>query len=477
MSQAIPVVLYFIIVSSAVSWLSVRLSISLARRWDVLDHPVGGRQHAHAMPLLGGAAMFCALLLVVAGHVLVLLYGRELLPGSLRNYLPEPSPQALRGLLSLGGTCLLIVALGVYDDIRQASVSFRIGGELFCAVVLVLMGVCPSMGALPVLIVFAVSVVWIVGITNAFNLLDGLDGLAGGVAAVASGILLIFMMVTGQEVVAVLLAAILGVILGYLPHNWHPAKTYMGSGGSLFLGFLLASVPFVSDFMQKDNASLAPLIMPLLVLSVPLYDTASVIFLRLRNTRSPFASDHNHLAHRLRRLGLSVNQTVAVICLLGTATGFAALLLRKADNIDAAFVLLAVGALFAIFVVIERVHLAHYDSHRVVEVNARCFFRNKEEETVYEGMVRVLTPRRIEFSASASSTAFFASCMAEGKNATIEIMGKPADPPLVLMCSIRSVWHGNENECYLGLMPLYPDEGEQDYASRWMEKAAYPARG
>lgn len=473
---------YLAVVSFLVSCLFVRLSIGVAFRVGLLDHPVGGRTHEEPTPLLGGVAMFLTLVVVIGGHLALVTWPPDALADLVKDYTIPLRAESSQRLLAIAIATGAIVLIGFLDDWLRIGVGVRMILELGGATVLAFLGIMPTLAHIHPVLIFLFTVLWLVGITNAFNLLDGLDGLAGGVAAVACALFLIFMVQTGQGAVAMLLACLLGAVLGFLVFNWNPARTYMGSAGSLMLGFLLASVPMVSDFMQEGESSLAPLLMPILILGVPIYDTLGVMVIRAHNGRNPLRSDHNHLAHRLRRLGMTVKQTVGAICLLGLATGSASLLLVKASDGEAVMIIVSVAAIFAVFVLLERVHLAHKDSFRFLDVPAQCLIddpdvREQADLLASHGHVRMLSPDRIEFSADAIAGEHLQRALRE--HLPIHLQMQPRNrgaEGLTLRCHLTHVWTEDQERHLMALTPLYDADLEREHARHWIQRLIYPAR-
>jgi UDP-N-acetylmuramyl pentapeptide phosphotransferase/UDP-N-acetylglucosamine-1-phosphate transferase len=173
------------------------------------------------------------------------------------------------------------------------------------------------------------TVVWLVGITNAINWLDGLDGLAAGVSGIAAIGLLSVSFSLAQPAAGLLAAALAGACLGFLRHNFNPARIFMGDGGSYFLGFALAAISIVGPAKGLTGVSL---LLPLLILSLPLADMSAVIMGRLSEGRSPFYPDRRHLHHRLLRSGLSHRRTVVLIYAFTQWLGALALVLANAEN-------------------------------------------------------------------------------------------------------------------------------------------------
>ncbi len=264
--------------------------------------------------------------------------------------------------LLAGGTVLML--LGLADDRRGLDWRFRLGVQTAVAVVLVVLGWRASLfldfpGA--IWCTGALSVLWIVGLVNSFNMLDNMDGLSAGVAAIAAAIFAAMMLLTPrpdnnqpQLFVAGLLLVIVGSLVGFLWHNRPPAKLFMGDAGSYFIGYLLAMATLRGTFAGADLPKYT-IFGPLCVLAVPLYDTATVVWIRLRNGRSPFAGDKSHFSHRLVELGLSKPQAVLTIYLATATCGLGALLLRQVNAFGAIVVMLMVACTLALVAILETV--------------------------------------------------------------------------------------------------------------------------
>jgi len=202
---------------------------------------------------------------------------------------------------------------------------------------------------LPDLLSLAATVIWLVGITNAINWLDGLDGLAAGVAGIAAVGLVSVSFSLHQVAAGFLAAALAGCCLGFLPHNFNPARIFMGDGGSYFIGFTLAAISIVGPAKGLTTVSL---LLPLLILSLPLADMSAVIMGRLREGRSPFYPDRRHLHHRLLRAGFSHRKTVLLIYVF---TQWLAALALVVANAEMRFLWLALAtAILVATVVISR---------------------------------------------------------------------------------------------------------------------------
>lgn len=286
-----------------------RLAVALR----ALDHPDERRMQASSVPRLGGVAIVLGLALG-GGVVAVSQWGR-LGTGAGRGEVVA---------LALGTGIVFLV--GVLDDLVGVSAAKKFLFQLLAAWLLVRVGWSfevlrlPGLGAVDLgLFRGVVSLLWIVGVTNAINLIDGLDGLAGGVAAIISASFLAYAILQGNPGTVILMASLAGACIGFLRHNWEPARIFMGDSGSLTLGFLLAATAVHSSI--KAPATVAILV-PILALGVPVMDTLLVMAVRfLDRPKGPFTTrflrmfraDRNHLHHILEHFGGKRSRIVAVI--------------------------------------------------------------------------------------------------------------------------------------------------------------------
>ena len=273
----------------------------LAARWLFVDSPGEHKSHHRPVALLGGVALWAAVMVAV---------------------LAFPAGVGRARLLGVLGAATLVAFVGLVDDWRSLSVAIRMLAQLVAAGILVSAGLFVDL-ALPVWLDAVLTIVWIVGITNAFNLLDNMDGLAAGVAAIAS---LGFLLLTARQggLAAALAASLLGAALGFLLYNFRPARIFMGDAGSLFLGLLLAVLGLELQTGRSMTEPWIAALVPVLLLSVPIFDTTLVTVSRWRRGRNPLTTPgHDHLSHRLHRRGLSVR--TAVLAIYGAGAGVALL--------------------------------------------------------------------------------------------------------------------------------------------------------
>jgi UDP-GlcNAc:undecaprenyl-phosphate GlcNAc-1-phosphate transferase len=283
----------------------------LALRTGALDHPTDRKVHRQPMPTLGGLALAVG------------FFMGALAAGALHQV-------PFRTLLGVSSGAILVALIGVIDDRLDLPAKVKLALQIVSVAPLLLCGVTISMLShplarqeqimLPVWLSWIVTTIWVVAVTNAINLIDGLDGLAAGVTAIAGVALAFIALAWGQFPVALLCAGLAGAAIGFLPWNWHPARILMGDTGAYFLGYVIAGVTIQGAF--KTAAAIA-IFVPLLVLAVPLLDTALSLLRRFVTGRPAFGADREHVHHRLVAMGLSqprvVLLTYAVTALCGAA--------------------------------------------------------------------------------------------------------------------------------------------------------------
>lgn len=284
------------------------------------------RMHKKPMPLLGGLA-------IIAGFVVSVVYAfaSRNLPQFL-DYLKKP------GSLGLIFGTLIIVVLGIVDDIKVLRAGTKFIFQLVAALIVVATGTSITSITLPFTsgdhtgmtyilgetIAFIISILWIVGITNAINLIDGLDGLAAGVSGIASITLFIVAVIRRQDDIALIAASLAGAIFGFLPYNFNPAKIFMGDTGSTFLGFILAVLSIEGTMKSVTTLALA---IPILVLGLPIFDTLFAILRRIANGRPISEADRGHIHHRLIDMGLSHRMSVVILYIISGALGLLSIVL------------------------------------------------------------------------------------------------------------------------------------------------------
>ena len=316
--------------AAIISYMATPFVKRLAFKIGAVDVPKDNRRmHKVPIPRLGGLAIVIAFLL--ATFLLV-----------------ELDRQMLGVLL---GACIILV-VGILDDCLALKALPKFIAQIVAACIVYRSG-CeiryvshPFSSGLLDLGVFSgfVTVVWIVMMTNAVNFIDGLDGLAVGVSGISTATMLVIAVLMGEESVAVILAALLGSCLGFIPYNFNPAQIFMGDTGSTFLGFVLASMSVQGLFKMYAVISF---VVPFLILGVPFFDITFAVIRRLAKHQNPMTADRGHIHHRLIDMGLNQKQSVAIVYMLTGILGLAAVLLANTTGTKA-FILFAAVCVVAI---------------------------------------------------------------------------------------------------------------------------------
>jgi UDP-GlcNAc:undecaprenyl-phosphate GlcNAc-1-phosphate transferase len=309
----------------------------VALRRDVVDAPDGERKvQAQAIPYLGGVA--------IAGSASLVLIVASTLRGN-----PGNDTRLLLGVL---GPALVLSAVGLIDDIRGLTPLPRFLAQSVAAgVTAYLMASAGTMGSITGLFWLDVGITmfWVIGVTNALNLLDNTDGAASGTAGIAGLGFAAIAAANGQFLIAALALALAGSCAGFLVWNRSPARIYMGDSGSLFIGFMLAAIGVRINLVTLPQ--LNAFAIPILVLALPILDTTLVVTSRIQRGISPFVGGLDHLAHRLRRTGLSVRGAVRRIWSGAVVAALMAFALSRATaGAGAALVGIAAVAFVATFI-------------------------------------------------------------------------------------------------------------------------------
>lgn len=310
---------YFLVLASATALAALLTPVvrGIAIRTGRVVKPREDRWHRSPTPVLGGTAIVCAYTAMHLGTV-----GLD--------------PQYL-GLVGCG---LLVFALGLYDDLRGLAPQAKFIGQIAVAGILIASGTMVKIVPWPV-VAYPLTFLWLVGMTNAFNLIDNIDGLSAGIAAISSIALCLFSFEGGNGAVGLLSLALAGACIGFLFYNFNPAKIFMGDCGSMFLGFMLAALS-LSGTWRHASSLFVTLLAPVLMLSIPIFDTAFVTITRTLRGQPVSQGGRDHLSHRLVLLGFSERTTVLILYVLSGMCALAALFFNTLSPL----VFLAVAFLF-----------------------------------------------------------------------------------------------------------------------------------
>ncbi|WP_445002725.1 glycosyltransferase family 4 protein [Exiguobacterium alkaliphilum] len=349
-------------IAMLVSFVMAMLITPLVRRFAYLigavDHPNARKVHVRTMPRIGGLAIFIAFLI---GYAL-------LLPASRYN-----------DAILIGA--VVIVLTGLIDDRFQLTARVKLMGQMIATVVVLNSGMRIEMINLPFdqqLYLgswsIPVTVLWLIGITNAINLIDGLDGLAAGVSSIALGTIAVLAIIQGNVYLTMMALLLLASTLGFLVHNFYPAKIFMGDTGALFLGYMLA----VFSLIGFKNVTLFSLVVPVLLLGLPISDTIFAIVRRLVQGRPPMSPDKSHMHHQLIDMGFTTRQAVLLMYGMTLFFGIASILFAKTTMLGA--VITFVIVLIVIELIVESTELIHPNYKPLIQTSRRLLGRTKASD-------------------------------------------------------------------------------------------------
>lgn len=326
------------LLAGVISFLCTPLVIKMAHRFGAIDIPKDDRRvHNKPIPLWGGVAIFTGF------FVSMFLF----------------SNIHTTKLIGLFLGAIVVLVTGMVDDVRPLGAKTKLLMQFVAASILVFSGfeinfltnffgssdyIYFGMFSIPV------SIIWIVGVTNTVNLIDGLDGLAAGISAIAAVTLGYIALINHRYDAATITLILAGSSLGFLPYNFNPAKIFMGDAGALFLGLVLSAISIEGAL---KGATALTVVVPIIALGVPIFDTAFAIVRRLINKRPIMEADKGHLHHRFLSIGYNQRKAVLSIYLIGALMGAGAIALLKGEYIGAG-VLLTIAAI-VVFIPINKV--------------------------------------------------------------------------------------------------------------------------
>ncbi len=316
------------------------LAIRVALRNRILDQPGEHKTHSAPVPYLGGIAIVLSFAVVVAGTALL-----------------DSSNSGTDELVKVLAIGLALAVMGLVDDLRNLPAVSRLVLEIGAGLLVFALDLGVSFTGWRVSDA-VVTVMWVVGLVNAFNMSDNMDGLSAGLATIASGSIFAVAAANGQYLVAALSAALAGCAIGFLRSNFFPARIYMGDAGAYFLGFMVAYLGLKLQFLDSPQNN--TFLVPILIVSVVIFDTTLVVCARLYHRISPLQGGKDHTSHRLVKVGLPVPVAVGLIYVAAIAVGVIAFVVARIDDasgwILAGFVgvlMFAFGALLALVPVYE----------------------------------------------------------------------------------------------------------------------------
>ncbi|MBI5155438.1 undecaprenyl/decaprenyl-phosphate alpha-N-acetylglucosaminyl 1-phosphate transferase [Candidatus Poribacteria bacterium] len=333
------------------------LARRLGPRLGMVDTPNLDRKiHSHPIPRSGGLAIFAVFWGSLALDVLLAGW---LVPGL--EWIPEPI-RVLAGNIRLKGGQLgaiaagaaVIFVLGAADDARGLPARLRLGVQILAVVPLIAGGVVIKV-FLPGQVGWLLTALWVVLLTNSFNFLDNMNGLTSGISIIVAGVMALLSALSGEYYMLLVFALLAGAATGFWFFNFPKATIFLGDSGSTHLGFLFGALTAVSTYYEQGVPTRLPILMPVIVLGVPLFDTLSVLWIRWRSGKPLMVGDTNHFSHRLVALGMTRTEAVLFIYLVTMCVGLAAVALRPLDWRYGLVQTAVIALVFVLMYLMERV--------------------------------------------------------------------------------------------------------------------------
>ena len=353
-------IIYFFIgvCATGITLITTPICRNISWKLDILDIPLGEfhKKHGESTPLLGGIAMLSGWIITVYGGLLYCVKFQHMLPDELIHRIPGIlSVQSLLYVITAGAIALTI--MGLIDDKKPLGPLVKfIMQFVICSIVASYPKIRVTIFVETPIITWAITVCWFMFIINAFNFFDNMDGLASGTAFIAAVLFTLVAAFGNQIFVAALGAATAGAASGFYFYNRYPASIFMGDSGSYFLGYMLAVIGTLTMFYHPATSPTpAPLLIPILVLAVIIFDTFAVVIIRLKKGVPIYYGDHNHISHRFHDMGVSKKQAVFIVHMLALSIGLGAITLMWLDSKGVVLVLIQSSAMLLLVVILHHI--------------------------------------------------------------------------------------------------------------------------
>ncbi len=332
----------------------------LCTKSGFVSRPSDDRYNRSVIPLGGGIAIYATITAALLSAVLIVKF--VIAPGHLDKLLGESVTIHTAGFVDKIPHLLIVIfcltalfVLGLWDDKKHLSPYTKLLVQFIVAFVAAIAAdIRVEFFIESRIITSLLSAFWIVFIINAFNFLDNMDGASAGIAVIAIAILFVAAAISGQVFVGAMAVLFIGTLLGFLVFNFPPAEIFMGDAGSLVVGFIVALLTLRTTYYHETaSGNWYPVLMPLIVMAVPLYDFISVTVLRISQGKSPFVGDTQHFSHRLKRRGLTETQTVLTLYMATLVTGLGATFLYQVNLAGAVLIFFQTIMILAIIAIME----------------------------------------------------------------------------------------------------------------------------
>lgn len=363
--------------------------IKYAKKIGVVDAPNSRKVHQKITPRMGGLAIFISF-----SSVFLI---------ALPLALPFTAESDSRPFWSIIVGGFLIFAVGLYDDVKDLRARYKFLAQIVIAIFVASQGVLVEELTLPFLsapveihplLGWVITILWIVGVCNAINLMDGLDGLAAGISLIVMVTISAVALMNQNYSVAFISFPLMGSVIGFLKYNFHPAKTFMGDCGSLYLGYMLASLSLLNSSLETSTVSL---LMPIVALGLPIFDTVFSMVRRLLIGRKIFSPDKEHVHHQILNKGFSHKQTVIILYLIASAFCILAFSIIALQNKGLAALILLYPLMF--YWLIRRLgylkKIAHFRIRWVRHLSRGVYMRDYKTYSLASKIFRYFTSNHI----------------------------------------------------------------------------------
>ncbi|MBU1627094.1 undecaprenyl/decaprenyl-phosphate alpha-N-acetylglucosaminyl 1-phosphate transferase [bacterium] len=336
----------FVVMLSFFAWSFILTAIlipicrKISHKLKLLDKPSEPRKiHSSPKALLGGVGIYFTFQLAIF---------------ALWKFFPIERTKLVS--IFIGGTILMLT--GLIDDIRPLTAKAKLFWQVLASTLAAFLLISSDIKIsgylekfdMGIPIAYAITIIWIIGITNSFNLLDNMDGLSSGIAFICSLTFAVIALMQAEIFTALVALSISGACLGFIPYNWSPSSIFMGDAGSMFVGFIIATLSIMGVYRRLSEVQYIPILAPLIILAVPMFDTLSVIIIRLKSRISIFNADKNHFSHRLVNLGMSTRQAVGFNYLVCFVMGLMGILVTTLTRHQATIIIFLTISVFMIIV-------------------------------------------------------------------------------------------------------------------------------
>ena len=330
------IALYFTLSTFALSIIITPLVNRASIYFKFLDKPGNRKIHEKPIPMSGGINIILSMTLIfVFNLIFISLNPAFFSTTSVINQIFSSIDLFIKWkeFVVLAIAALVIWFSGLIDDYYKLEklAIYKLIAQIIVACIIVFYEGIHITFFKPIFFSQILSVLWIIGIINSFNLIDNMDGLSCGIALICTSILLGIAIWQGEIIVVTISSILIGALASFLLFNFHPAKIFLGDNGSMLIGFFMSILTLKISYMKNSTAYFFPILIPVIILAIPLVDTFSVIFIRIKNKKPIYVGDKNHISHRLLEANFSIRESVLMIYLLTLATAISGFMLIGAN--------------------------------------------------------------------------------------------------------------------------------------------------